>query len=369
MLPSEAPEERFQEIFRKSQAIFSKDTFTITSLRGMAGLAGEPAGIVHNFDTDEWNLSNRARLTDSLIETDILILNTGGEDYTGLRDFLSRRGFKGIICLWMHDNHIAHSANLRTVLEADVYFCSHHGAQHEDYLLNSVSLSAPILPACYRNLPLDTVRSLMARHADLPRLSRVVAPYFLYRGFKRTAYLETLRRECPELACFFTDENDRKEEYYDAITEEEKAARWLFFKSSIVVPLHDDLSIRLFDGLIWGHTVLVPGTLPAFDHVVDAQDAARLGIVRYDSAQGPAGVSKAAREAIAIFDRQGQDGVRRRHRYVMAGHLHGHRVRALLSFLSDFASGHTVNEMVRVQIGQESRYGMRSRRPDRRPLL
>lgn len=335
----------------------------------MPGLAGEPSGIVRDFDTDDWTFSNRARLAESIADTDILILNTGGEDYTGLRGFLSRQGFKGIICLWLHDNHVAHSANHQTVLEADVYFCSHHGAQHQDYLLNPVSLSAPVLPACYRNLPLDTVCGLMTRYADLPRLSRVVAPYFLYTHFKRTALLETLRCECPELVAFFTDENDRKEKYYDAITDAEKASRWLFFKSSIVVPLHDDLSIRLFDGLIWGHTVLVPDTLPAFDHVFGADEAARLGIVRYDATQGAAGVSKAARDAIALFDRGGQEGLWHRHGHVMANHLLGHRMKALLSFLSDFASGHTVNEIVTIRVDDGVRHGMRSRRPDGRPLL
>jgi len=369
MSPSEAPEERFREIYRKIHAIFSKDRFTIRSLRGMPGLAGEPSGIMHNFDTDDWTLSNRARLAESIADTDILILNTGGEDYTGLRGFLSRQGFRGITCLWLHDNHVAHSANHQTVLEADVYFCSHHGAQHEDYLLNPVSLSAPVLPACYRNLPLDTVCGLMTRYADLPRLSRVVAPYFLYKHFKRTALLETLRCECPELVAFFTDENDRKEKYYDSITDAEKASRWLFFKSSIVVPLHEDLSIRLFDGLIWGHTVLVPDPLPAFDHVFAADEAARLGIVRYDAAQGAAGVSKAAREAISLFDRDGQEGLWHRHGHVMANHLLGHRMKALLSFLSDFAAGHTVNEIVSIRIDDGVRHGMRSRRPDGRPLL
>jgi len=126
-----------------------------------------------------------------------------------------------------------------------------------------------------------------------------------------------------------------------------------------------DLSIRFFDGLMWGHTVIVPDYLPAFDHVIDLKTAERLGVVRYDMSQGIQAIDEAVNKAIAAFDRGGREGVMERHTFVTSNHLYTHRVRALLTFLMDFAAGNTVNTVVRTHSG----WGMRTRRADRRPLI
>lgn len=365
MLPSDAPNERFSEIHEKVKAVFLKDRFSIMSLRGVEGLTGAPGGIWHDFETDDWNVSGRVRLAENFAEADMIILNIGGENVEGVRDYLERRGFKGVLCFWLHDNHVAHQANQKSVVEGDIYFSSHYGAEHEDYILNERSVAAPILPACYRNISTEIVGDIMRRYEGFPRISKAVAPYFLYESSARTNYLKKVVGASSEVVCFYTKSSERIGKYYSAISDEEKAIRWFSFKSSIVVPLNMDLSIRFFDGLMWGHTVIVPDHLPAFDHVIDIETAERLGVVRYDMSRGIQAIDEAVNKAIAVFDQGGSEGAMKRHDFVTSNHLYTHRVRALLAFLMDFATGNTVNTVVRTHSG----WGMRTRRADRRPLV
>lgn len=365
MLPSDAPSDRFSEIHEKVRAVLLKDRISIMSLRGVGGLTGAPGGIWHDFETDDWNVSGRVILSEKFSDADVIIMNIGGEDVEGIREYLERRGFMGVLCFWLHDNHVAHQANKKSVVEGDIYFSSHYGAGHEDYLLNERSIAAPILPACYRNIPVRIVDDVMRAFEKFPRISKAVAPYFLYEPAVRTKYLNEVVRASSETVCFYTNSSDREQKYYKNTTEMEKAIRWFSFKSSIVVPLNMDLSIRFFDGLMWGHTVIVPDHLPAFDHVIDVETAERLGVIRYDVSQGVEAIDEAVGKAIAAFDQGGNEGVMERHKFVTSNHLYAHRVRALLTFLMDFATGNTVNTFVRTPSG----WGMRARRTDRQPLI
>ncbi|MFS2013758.1 hypothetical protein ACCD06_28465 [Azospirillum sp. CT11-132] len=365
MIPSDAPNERLHEIHEKIKFVLSKEKFSIISLRGMGGLTGAPGGIWHDFENDDWNIFDKVILSGNIEKADIIIMNIGGENFEGLRGYLERRGFRGVLCFWLHDNHVAHQANKSSIVEGDMYFSSHYGAEHEDYLLNERSIAAPILPACYRNIPLKTVNDIMGRYEDFPRISKAVAPYFLYDPFPRTKFLKEIVRNSSEIVCFYTDSSEREEKYYVKLSEEEKAIRWFSFKSSIVVPLNMDMSIRIFDGLMWGHTVIVPDHLPAFDHVIDPKTAERLGVIRYSMSQGVEAINEAVAKAIYAFDQGGAEAVMERHNFVVSNHLYAHRVRALLTFLMNFANGSTVNSFVRTHSG----WGMRTRYADRRPLI
>lgn len=365
VISSDVPNDRFSEIHKKIRDVFLKPHFTIMSLNGMNGLTGAPGGIWHDFENNDWNISGRVGLSNNFADADVLIVNIVGDNVEGVRSYLERRGFKGVLCFWLHDNHVAHQANKKSVLEGDIYFSSHYGAEHEEYLLNEHSIAAPVLPACYRNLPVEVVDDVMRRYDNFPRISKTVAPYFLYDFSSRTKYLKEVVAASSETVCFYMSSSERKEKYYEKISENEKAIRWFSFKSSIVVPLNMDLSIRLFDGLMWGHTVIVPDHLPAFDHVISPEIAERLGIIRYDMRQGIQAIDEAVKKAVDAFDQGGSEKVMERHNFVISNHLYAHRVRALLTFLMDFASGNTVNTFVRTHCG----WGMRARRTDRQPLI
>jgi hypothetical protein len=323
-------------------SIFQKQTVTLCVSWGIEG------GVWHSFDSDIWNLSGRYCLTEDMFSADVLIIIAYGNDNTNLNNYLEQNGFKGILCFWLIDNHLSHEKNRASVLEGDFYFCSHHGQIHEDYLLNERSIAAPVLPACYMGLSLEIVTSMMQRFNNLPRLSKVVAPYFTYNfpGLPRTIFLDKLQTDFPDFICLYTRAEERQKGYHNALSDIEKCARWLYFKSSVVVPLNQDLSIRVFDGLIWGHTVLVPDNLPAFDYVFSEEEQKKLGIVRYDMDGGNDAIRAAAREALRLFAEMGTDGVTYRHNFVITSHMRAHRVRSVLSFLEDFATGKVTNKLL-----------------------
>ena len=158
---------------------------------------------------------------------DIVLGAHTGEACVGWRAALSARGFDGIAALWLQDNHLAHDLTRAVVEEADLFLPCHAG--HTGHLLNGRSIAGPILPSCLRGDPAPDL-AWMARHEDLPRLSKVVAPFFLYGWAPRTAFLEELRRECREFVCFLTDAGRREAEFY-ALDPDERRLRWRAFKA------------------------------------------------------------------------------------------------------------------------------------------
>lgn len=328
--------ERGRDTLAKIRRILSKPEIRFCLPASMDAIARGERCFWHGFGDVDWSFGGRFKLTENLYDSDIALIAHIGENYSGWRQFAGRRGFDGLTCMWLQDNHLAHDNNRASVREADVYVCCHAG--HTDYLLNGSAIAGPLLPACFRADPAEDL-GYLRKHFDVARLSRVVSPYFMYDWSVRTAFLYDIRRNCPEFSCFYTESNKRYEEYYDVVSVDERRSRWLLFKSSIVVPMNMDLSTRVFDGLFWGHTLMVPDDLPAYDAAFTPEQTAALGIVRYPMNGAFDVLSARARKALAAFDAAGPDGALRRNRFIRSGHLLGHRVRDFLAFLSDLAEG------------------------------
>lgn len=314
----------------------------------------------HDFSEGDWNVDGRFRLSEDPFSADVVLAVHTGEDCVGWRSVLEARGFDGVAALWLQDNHLAHDITRTVVAEADLHLSCHAG--HTGHLLNEHSIAGPILPACLRGSPSENL-AWMDRHADLPRFSKVVAPFFLYGWAHRTAFLEELRRECREFVCFYTDAGRREAEFY-TLDADERRLRWRAFKASILVPLNRDLSIRLFEGLFWGHVLLVPEELPAFDAVITPTQAEALGILRYPLGGSFGDLDLLARRAIRRFDEEGAEGVRRRRDFVLAGHTLAQRVGAFLGFLTDLAERRCPVSL----IDDGTRHGLVAADPDR-PVL
>lgn len=110
------------------------------------------------------------------------------------------------------------------------------------------------------------------------------------------------------------------------------------YKVSLILPLGNDLSTRVFDGLLCGQTLLVPKMIPDFDKVIPPSAQSDLGIIRLETCE-VSEIKQAHREAVASFDRSGVEGMTKRHHFVLEHHMLGNRIRAMVNQILDVASG------------------------------
>lgn len=352
---------RGRAIVARLAAVLSKPVVRVSIVPGLRGLAERR--YVHDIDQPERVLGDRFALSEDIYGADILLLLSIGENLEGLRAHLERRGFSGVVCLWLTDNHMAARENALSVRECDFFFCFHFG--FEDYLINPESIACPVLPAYFRHISPSVMEALFARWIDIPRISKVIAPYVLYDRVDRTRLLHHIQQHCPEYCCLFTPSDEREGMAYLGATEGERAARWLAFKASIVLPIHRDLPLRVFEGLAAGHVLLVQDGNPAFDHVLSATEQAALGIRRFPADTDTDHLRRIAREALEAFDAEGMEAVRRRHQTIMTRHTFGCRIRDFLTFLGDLAAGRTHTRLISTPM----RNGLRTAYEDGRCLV
>jgi hypothetical protein len=93
--------------------------------------------------------------------------------------------------------------------------------------------------------------------------------------------------------------------------------------------LVDDLSTRFFDALAAGQVPIVASNILDLDRIVPPDLQARLPIIRLQDYTVPA-LREAHERATAAFDREGNEGAERRHRFILENHMLAHRTRVLL---------------------------------------
>src|SRR5690606_34337897 len=108
-------------------------------------------------------------------------------------------------------------------------------------------------------------------------------------------------------------------------TADDRWLDWARHKVGLILPFRRDLSTRFFDSLLTGQVPLVPAQCADFDQVVDPATARQLPVVRIPDIAPPA-VEAGWREALALYDRDGVNGARRRHRYALEHHHIAHRL-------------------------------------------
>jgi hypothetical protein len=190
--------------------------------------------------------------------------------------------------------------NLSSALGADIVFPAH--SPFASVLTNPISIRAPTLPLCLSQWSRSQADRLFAAHWNGSRRDDLSGGFVAYPGTERHEVLMRLKAEMPE-ADLRVMPVDRRSEYF-ALTPEQRFEWWARSKVSIVLSLNRDLSMRVFDSLVAGQTIIVPRDLPDLDAVVPPAYQAKLGIVRFASFDIQS-IRAAYREALAIFDRGG----------------------------------------------------------------
>ena len=223
---------------------------------------------------------------------------------------------------WDWDNH--HWLDRSTVLAAhtDLYAPGH---QENLYLLTRYNASTigPVYCASVqwsRQILCGRVPMLLEQErSDAPLGMHIPYSQFSYRS----RVVSTLSQQFPQVGFSAPSFHSR--------TEDQRLLEWASHKAHWIVPVLNDVPIRIFDALITGGIPLVPQSLR---HLAPANNIDRAHIVFYtpnDIIEPQAVVARAN----ALFDHGGADGMMYRHRYALDHHHGTTRLQQMLGFAAD----------------------------------
>ncbi|AGX88153.1 hypothetical protein [Candidatus Symbiobacter mobilis] len=282
--------------------------------------------VVERFDTNRLRESDPARQEQLIADLAgcIVILNNNEMSnpevragYTALYERCTHTCFVG----WDWDNH--HWLDLSTFLatHTDVYVPAHH---ENLYLLTRFNplVAGPVYAPC-----VQWTRTFLADHVGhMVSVERSNAPlgkhaqYALY-DYRRRVVL-TLSQIYPSIG--FSNG-------YWAQTPLERLYEWCGHKTHWIVPVLNDIPIRLFDALITGGIPIVPDSLRFLPPI---RDIPREMIVFYSTHDiiNPAPLVAYANR---LFDEGGKDGIVARHRYALDHHHAYASLRQMLGFAQE----------------------------------
>ena len=325
--------DRLNDIGNRLRNAFSKETLTVSCPSSPLSIAGRDNRFWQ--PAEDFILTRRGRrlvFTKDCTRADIILLHNFGE-VSDIFQYLQNNNYKSLFCVWMHDNHIGSFQD--TARNCDIFFPCHF-VNYGD-MANENSLRGPVVPDYTRNIELDVTLSCLDNADYIHTENRVVAQYFIYNSFPRNRHLYALTQD-DVFRCYFASQEDRVELYW-GLSEQEKNRRWGMYKSSIVVPVHRDISTRIFDGLAWGHTVIVPDTIDGFERVFPQAVQDELSIVRYAANAPLRDVVLTAHKALALFDAGGAEKARARHQFVAKHHTYENRLTDIFSFIENLFHG------------------------------
>lgn len=227
---------------------------------------------------------------------------------------------------WFWDNHHTPFENHRVAERLDVACAGHAFAAA--YLANDAALSLAPVPLCVTQWSAREAAALFARHGDAPRGDDLYGGFVSYAFAPERDGLVSQLIEAGERGLALIPEADAGAGYF-ARSPEDRFRAWCGHKTSLVLPLADDVSQRLFDALLTGQVPVVPRDLPDLDRLFDAETAAALPMVAFGR-RTVEDVRAAAAEAVAAFDREGTPGTLRRHAHALENHTFERRIETIL---------------------------------------
>ncbi|WP_226583416.1 glycosyltransferase family 2 protein [Acuticoccus sediminis] len=245
-------------------------------------------------------------------------------DYSDMLRY-RHRGFRGPIVGWFWDNHHTYFENAHAARVTD-FVCPSH-ALFGDYLRNRDAVFMETVPLCVTQWTARNARTLYRRSGLGTRDDR------LYGGFVRYAMgaerdrlvLDLIGTDTPH-ALYLLDEMHLAP--YFGKSAGERFAEWCRYKTSLCLPLRNDLSQRFFDAWLTGQVPVVPrGLVPALAFL--GEDALARHVAVFDEAT-PAAVHAAHREALEKFDAAGQAGADERHALARDHHMFANRVSEII---------------------------------------
>ena len=258
------------------------------------------------------------------IQQSIVVLNNNDAHEAGGTDRLARwvaRCPDTVFLAWDWDNHHWLSLSYPLAALVDVYCPAHY---ENLYPLSRFNAAIAVVPCGTVQWTVAFLRARQELMLNAVRADGPLGKHIYYGAFGyRNQVIATLEPRYPDVR--FTTH-----QFHD-LTPDEKFLEWVGFKLHMIVPVLNDVPIRLFDAWVTGGIPLVPESL-RFSAVfadVDARD------VVYYSAADVLEPEAMVKSAVDLFDSGGREGMLRRHNYGLLRHHGEQRLRRMLDVARD----------------------------------
>lgn len=226
---------------------------------------------------------------------------------------------KSIIAVWDFDNH--HRSSTSTILAAysDMYFPTHPD-YFSLYSRYNRTIAGPISPGVIQWTQ-DYLREQIDLIANTLRFDEPLGMHYCYEPFKfRNQAVYTLSEKYPSIGFAPLE--------FAQLTALDRLQQWCAYKAHWLVPVLNDIPIRLFDALATGGVPIVPNTLKYHPEIDALQDH----LVYYEATDllEPGAVVAAANKK---FDEGGIDMLMERHRLGVDEHHASVRVAKIIDIV------------------------------------
>jgi hypothetical protein len=222
---------------------------------------------------------------------------------------------------WDYDNHHSYLWSALMLRAVDAFFPSHRTAV--DYLprWDRAHALGPVVPLATNQWPQRELARLWDKWRAEPRDDGLSSGYAFYPvALRRNRLLAETAAAWPEAGLRVNEGH-----VYHRRPAEERFLSWRRRKTSLSLAVCQDVACRFYDALVAGQVPILPPDIVGFDHVIPPEEQRALPVVRLAEYSVDA-LRAAHAQAIAAFDREGEAGAERRHRYAMNRHLLVHRV-------------------------------------------
>lgn len=234
--------------------------------------------------------------------------------------------------IWLIDHHHEFEQSLRLAFEFDYYVHAH--PTRVDYLHSVARNCLGLLPCCFGQWAPLEINQFAAEYMGGPRVDALYGGFRGYNdAFSREAFLRTAIERIPGNNLFIIPYDEPNESHrYFSKSGEEQFQEWCRHKTSAVLAVNEDVPIRLFDALATGQIPIVSDDVQSLEMVVPPADQLALPVLRYRAGDVD-DLERVHREAVHLFDADGEAGAWRRHRYAVAQHSYVARLRTLAEML------------------------------------
>jgi hypothetical protein len=286
------------------------------------------------FSNSTWN---PVTYKDSFEKPCFYIIETHGADISDLLWELRIRANKdSIISLWHYDNHIAYFNNYKSAISCDLNFLTHNIGV-PGYLTSAYSVSAAHIPQCTLQFSKQMILNERTKRKASSRVNSALLNYFDYPESPRASIIKLLESTISDVASFSITSPTNRDRYWGKSISE-RYDEWANHKCTVILPLIEDLSTRVFDALATGLIPIIPENVRDLESAITVEDQQKLGIVRIKDAS-PENVRAGIALAIKKFDEMGDDGIMLRTNFIINTALISHRVLSMALEIESINNG------------------------------
>jgi hypothetical protein len=257
------------------------------------------------------------------LEGAVVILNNNdiarSRQSGGYADFFARCE-KTIFCAWDWDNHHWLENSCFVAAHSDVYCPAHHENLYLLTRYNWLTAGPVYCGSIQWSRPFLTNR--IEQIVGAVRSNAPLGQHVPYEMFPfRNSVISTLAARFPSVG--FSSQS------FHGRSPEDRLREWSTHKIHWVMPVLNDVPIRIFDALITGGIPIVPSSLKLLPGIREIPEESIFFFSPMDVVDPGALVAA----ALARFDSGGLDQIVKRHRFALEFHHGEERIRVLLGYL------------------------------------